>query len=135
MEQSQPTTRRYFVPVPAGVTDAHGLPVPDIEITRIDFLVTGATTTVNKMGMNVFEKTIVAEGKTHKNFDLAAALDWLRVRGWTVREWPGGARAWRDGLKPIRSAREIIRLRDELRAYPRPELEGKAHTLDLAFDL
>jgi len=135
MDQSQVASKRYFVPVPAGVTDAHGLPVPDIEITRIDFFVTAGGTIVNKMGMNVFGKTIVAEGKTHKALDLQKSLDWLRVRGWAVREWPGGARTWRDGLAPVRQAREIIRLRDELRNYPRPELEGKAHTLDLAFDL
>ncbi len=138
MENSQQTTftgKRYFVSLPDTIRDDRGLPVPDIEITRMDFFVTGDRTTVNKLGMNVMGKTIVAEGKTVKNFDLAGALNWCRANGWTVRTWPGGARAWRYGLEPVRDSRQIRNLRDELNFHPRPELEGQGVALDLRYDL
>lgn len=65
----------------------------------------------------------------------AAAASLEAMEGWTLRRWPGGCRAFRGRPYPIRSRGQIQRLRRELQAYPRPELQGKAWTLDLALDL
>ena len=134
MEKQTATAERKYL-VKTDVLDHEGLPVPDIEIERIDFFVTAGGVIVNKMGQNIYNKLIVADGKTVKEFDLEAALHWCEQHGWKVRRWPGGARAWVNELTPVRTKLEIIRLRDQLKLYPRPELEGQAHALDLAYDL
>lgn len=108
-------------------------PVPPT--TRLDFHVLPSGTVVNKLGPNESGKLIVIDHTVRAGFDLDGALAWCRANGWTVRTWPGGARAWHGPARPVRTRAEIQRLRDELQTYPRPELEGKAHTLDLAFDL
>jgi hypothetical protein len=61
-------------------------------------------------------------------------VGWCQEQGWTVRQWnvdgQAGARAFKNGLHPIRSRYQIIRKR---------EILGKVHfwgdTLDLAFDM
>jgi len=57
---------------------------------------------------------------------------WLEGKGWTVRRWPGGARAFKDGLKPIRTRAQIHRKRDVLKLNPPKGVE--VHALDLAYD-
>ena len=59
----------------------------------------------------------------------------LESRGWVVRRWVGGSRAFKGGLYPIRTASQILRLRDQLRSFPRPELAETIYSLDLAYDL
>lgn len=118
------------------------MPAPKPPITRIDFTVTTVVVAVNKFeeGWDSHPRAAAAhlvEGKQHKpgEFDLEAALKWCADHGWTVRRWPGGARAFKDGLKPVRTAEQIQRMRRELSRYPRPELQGQGVRLDLAYDL
>lgn len=74
------------------------------------------------------------------DYDVPAFLDRLQARGWSVRSWPGGARAWLGNPWPVRDASEIIRMRDRLEeeawrnngVHPR---FGDARSLDLAYDL
>lgn len=105
------------------------------EITRIDFFVVPGGVIVNKLGPGFYGKLVVLEGGLKDEFNLENALKWCRSRGWVVRTWPGGARAWKNGLEPVRTKAEIIRLRDDLRTNPRPELEGRGYALELAYDL
>lgn len=110
--------------------------VPEVEIIRIDFeRLRNGKVIINKMGKGLKGNLFVDNSKTVENFDLAGALNWCRSNGWTVRQWPTGARAWKHGLEPVRSKYEILKLRDQLREHPRPELEGAGYTLDLAYDL
>jgi len=44
-------------------------------------------------------------------FDLATALAILAARGWTVRRWRTGARAWRGAPEPVRDRAGIHKLR------------------------
>ena len=62
-------------------------------------------------------------------------LPWLNTNHWIVRSWPTGYRAFKDRLRPIRSRAQIIHKRSQLIAHPDPRLDGKACTIDLAFDL
>jgi hypothetical protein len=108
--------------------------MPDVEITRMDFVsLEGGKVTVNKLGQGFYGKLVVIQ--SNPVADLESALSWCVSHGWTVRRWPGGARAWKNGLEPVRSKSEVIRLRDELRNHPRPELQGCAVALDLVYDL
>lgn len=109
---------------------------PDAEIIRIDFeLLEGGRCIVNKFGKGIKGNLFVVDGQNKPGFDLETALAWCKQNGWTVRRWPGGARAWKRGPEPVRGSHEIIRLRDQLRENPRPELEGMGAALDLAYDL
>jgi hypothetical protein len=46
-------------------------------------------------------------------FDLEGALEWCRTHDYTVRPWPGGARAWHAPTPwVIRTRNQIMRLRD-----------------------
>ena len=107
--------------------------VPKVEIIRMDFAILPDSVIVNKLGDT--GRLVVIESETKPGFDVEAALDWCRSNGWTVRRWPGGARAWKHGLVPVRTSGAIIKLRDELRMNPRPDLEGHGVNLDLAYDL
>lgn len=44
-------------------------------------------------------------------FDLETALTILTARGWTVRRWKTGARAWRGAPEPVRDRAGIGKLR------------------------
>ena len=107
--------------------------VPKVEVIRMDFVILSDSVIVNKLGDT--GRLVVIDSETKPGFDVEAALAWCRSNGWTVRRWPGGARAWKYGLVPVRKQYEIIKLRDELRMNPRPELEGQGVSLDLAYDL
>lgn len=47
-------------------------------------------------------------------FDLEGALAWCEDHGFTVRRWPGGARAWRGKPWPIRTQQQIFHKRREM---------------------
>jgi len=101
-------------------------------ITRLDFVQLPQGALVNKIledharGVTI----VVATGVVPS---LDEALNWCESTGWTVRRWTGGARAWWGGLRPVRSAGQIKKKREELLRYPVPGLQVNA--LDLAYDL
>ena len=73
--------------------------------------------------------------------NLDAIESWCNNHGWQyVRRWPGGLRAWKNELKPVRSKRSILALRSKLSreiwknggVHPRG---WQLHAIDLAFDL
>lgn len=101
-------------------------------IDRVDILkVTNGFRVVQfQKGVGVALATDDIEEERAANLEKA-----LAERGWIIRRWAGGARAFRGELYPIRTTEAIKRLRDNLRAYPRPDLDGQAHALDLRYDL
>jgi hypothetical protein len=117
--------------------------VPLETVFRIDFIKTAQGWRVSKLVKREFNGkliNVVSESEIKPEpFDLDGALSWCESHGWTVRRWGGseisGARAFRFGLEPIRSVREIQKMRAELRQYPRPELGNQTYALDLAYDL
>ena len=71
---------------------------------------------------------------THMTFD--EMKDWLKGDGWTVREWPGGARAWMGKAEPIRERWEILKLRRKYSEKPYLLPQGaQLCYLDFALDL
>lgn len=131
-----PTGRVIHINYPTPKCNPISPVIPDAEITRMDFVVTPGGVIVNKLGTGLYGKLVVVKAETKpQSFELETALDWCRSQGWVVRTWPGGARAWKHGLEPVRNSAEIIRLRQELITNPRPELNGRGNSLDLAYDL
>ncbi len=61
-------------------------------------------------------------------WDLQEALAWCRENGYTVHEWPGGARAWLGEAQPVRTMKSACRLLENA-----PE-SWPVETLDLMYD-
>lgn len=107
-------------------------------ITRVDM-----KANVNGVFVQQFEDgwtamTPPVERHTNAETSLADMVAWFKQRGWTVREWPGGARAFRGQPMPVRTKGEILRLRRriDLDAMLKRLPPGvQAHALDLAVDL
>jgi len=64
----------------------------------------------------------------------SAAAD-LEAKGWTVRRWPNGARAWRIKPRPVRTGEYANRFRDRLLANPPTALADKITSYDKYLDL
>ncbi len=71
-------------------------------------------------------------GQDH--FDVDQALAWLEEHGWTVRRWPGGARAWLGKPRVIRTREQIIRLRRQYERFGAPAGVSLVN-VDMAYDL
>ncbi len=105
-------------------------------ITRIDFICPrDGKIIVNKWPSGWEAMPVELQHEEHDAFDMEAALSWCENHCWEVRRWRGGARAFKYGLRPIRNASLIKRMRSDLSVHPRPELLGKAVALDLRYDL
>jgi hypothetical protein len=72
----------------------------------------------------------LAEGWT-----VESAADDLEAKGWKVRRWPNGARAWRIAPRPVRTGPYADRFRDRMLANPPASLEGKITSYDKYLDL
>lgn len=113
------------------------------EIVRLDLIVSGPpgetyVKTWRYQADGRLAQPIVAPPKRadpHAPTTLEERVAWLAEHGWKVRTWPGGARAWRYQVTPIRTVYQIKKLRSQLDRYPRPELAGQLCNLDLALDL
>ena len=106
----------------------------NLVITRIDFTIVPVDGAVNirKYGEGWTASTPPAITSTNRTQSLEDMLSWLEEHGWTVRRWPGGARAFRGKPMPVRTRSAIQRLRDQFREYPVAGVE--TCTLDFALD-
>jgi hypothetical protein len=105
------------------------------ETTRIDFTTTKDGVKVEKYPLGWTAKTnpITSEVKPG-SFDLEVSITWCENHGFTVRRWPGGARAWKGEAMPVRDAGAIMRLRSQIKsAFVRGESDAR-NSYDLAFD-
>ena len=71
-----------------------------------------------------------------QSFDLEDALAWCRENGYSVRQWAGGARAWKGEPWVIRTRAQILRKRRQIEAEVRANGGSKQSllSLDLAYD-
>jgi len=72
------------------------------------------------------------------DFPLADAIAWLKANGYTVRQWPNGARAFRGQPWPIRNTAGILRRRAEVEALAQAGRLPSSFAwsaLDFAYDL
>ena len=107
-------------------------PLPD----RIDFSVVACGVVVTKFWL-LSGRTVAPYGAEVKppEFDLDGALAWCAENGYTVRRWPGGARAWKGKPRPIRTRSQIWQKRARAeRLALRGDGRGSTLGLDFALD-
>jgi hypothetical protein len=72
------------------------------------------------------------------DFDLTEALGWCMTHGYSVRQWDGGARAWRGEPWVIRTRPQIARRRQQAERQARQQRQAGGSTnvlsLDFAFE-
>ena len=105
------------------------------EITRIDFVESGQGWQVRKYpyGWTARTHPLSLEEKP-AGFDLEAALAWCEQRHWQVRRWPGGARAWKGELLPVRDSSSIRAMRRQVERNIMSNHTDVRRAFDLAFD-
>jgi hypothetical protein len=62
-------------------------------------------------------------------------LNYLRLDDWIVRTWPGGARAWRFAVRPVRSRSAAGNLYERQRQRRDPKILPVLPWLDLTLDM
>ncbi len=106
-----------------------------VSVDRIDFHQANAAWVVTKFTRCEMGAYLPILRRTEPAFDVDAALSWCREHGWAVREWPGGARAWKREVEPVRSALQAERMRrDGLLAVP-AEWSELGYEINTRFDL
>jgi hypothetical protein len=84
------------------------------EITRIDVLRTEKGWDIKKYPYGWSAKTRAITTRTVDEAEADKAVLWLREHGWSVRDFPGGHRAWKGEVLPVRGASEIRYLRNRI---------------------
>jgi len=107
-------------------------------ISRIDFCILEMGVVVVTKFQKVNGRGICPQGPETKpaGFDLEGALTWCEQNGFTVRRWPGGARAWLGKPWPIRTRNQIQRMRHKIGRLTAARAFGDENMLglDFAFD-
>lgn len=106
------------------------------KITRIDLVTTefGQVKRCWQAGWMPGDKAHQV-GPLSKDWDIDSAAAKLEQDGWTVRRWPGGARAWRIKARPVRTGEYANRFRERLLANPPQALAGRITSYDKYLDL
>ena len=105
-------------------------------VDRIDFTDTGVSVLVIKFVRQEEAHDIpISNDQKPADFDLEAALSWCEEHGWTVRRWPGGARAWKGTPWPIRTRWQIRKKRMEVERLAMRGYFGDANVIGLDFAL
>lgn len=95
------------------------------EITRIDF----KDGEIHKFPFGWTAYTPPLQRRQASADEIATAIQWCKSHGWTVFEWPGGARAWKGKPMPVYDTSTIQRIRNIVNANP---ADPRRH-YDLAF--
>ncbi len=104
------------------------------EITRIDLIDLNGKTTYSKFPYGWTARTHPISKRTISAEERKQIILWCQEHNWVVREWPGGARAWKYALEPVRSASEIRSMRRQVEDLAHRYGEAKLHFFDLAYD-
>jgi hypothetical protein len=114
--------------------DNKGHGIKDIP-TRIDFqLEATGEWTIRKYPKNWTAATRPIETKTLTEAEVIKAMEWCKAHDWQVREFPGGARAWKGEVLPVRDAYMVKSLRRKIDENMRRYGTDPRRTFDLAFD-
>jgi len=81
------------------------------EVTRVDFVKRADGWHILKYcyGWTATTRPVSDVLKTEN--EINAAIAWCENKGWIIRKWSGGARAWKDKLHPVRNANGIRAMR------------------------
>jgi hypothetical protein len=109
-------------------------------ITRVDMHQRPNGVAVSQFGDGWTAGTPADDFHINATTRLDDMVEWFKSRGWIVREWPGGARAFRKGaVFPIRTRGMILemrrRLSQDLYNYGGKHPLGEIGHYDLALDL
>jgi len=107
---------------------------------RVDLFITSKGVTVTRFWHQDGRDVPSPDGAELKpvDFPLADAIAWLKFNGYTVRQWPNGARAFKGQPWPIRNTAGILRRRAEVEALAQAGQLPSGFTwsaLDFAYDL
>lgn len=107
---------------------------------RIDFLtLPQGRIVVTKMRRDVSVPAVprdVVTGTEVKSpdFDLTEALTWCTTHGYSIRQWDGGARAWKGEPWVIRTRSQVTRRRRQAERQARAGRTTNLLSLDFAFE-
>ena len=107
-------------------------------VTRIDLVTTdyGPVKRCWRAGWHPGDKALAKDvGRLADGWTVESAAAKLEADGWTVRRWPGGARAWRIGARPVRTGEYASRFRERLLLNPPAALAGRVGSFDKFLDL
>jgi hypothetical protein len=104
------------------------------EITRVDIVQSDKKWAVRKYCYGWTARTRPISQREMTDAEAAKAIAWCKEHGWTVREFPGGARAWKGEVKPVRDASTIRMLRRQVMETLRREGADQRLFFDLAYD-
>lgn len=105
------------------------------EIARIDFSTHDNLWIVKKFPYGWTAKTPAIKTVEYPgDFDFDGALGWCSEHGWTVRTWPGGARAWRHEIEPVRERATILSMRNQVQIRTGSGQIDSRKNYDLAYD-
>lgn len=104
------------------------------EIIRADILQVGSAWVYRTYPRGWTAKTRPLKELEVDQVRASEIIQWCKDHGWQVREFPGGARAWKGEVKPVRDTYTIQRLRRQIdMALSRGEADPRRQ-FDLAFD-
>lgn len=104
------------------------------EVIRIDILQIAGKWIGRKFPHGWTAKTRSFPEKELSEDQASAVIRWCKENKWTVREFPGGARAWKYEVRPVRDAYAIQKMRSQVVAnFDRGEIDTRRQ-FDLAFD-
>ena len=107
---------------------------PTIECGRIDMFVQEAGIRIMKWPVDWLPKSPPVINYVNTDLDLDQMTTILEAKGWTVRRWHGGARAWKDKIRPIRTRAQIIAKREMFTRSPKLHPGIQLCCVDFAFD-
>jgi hypothetical protein len=84
------------------------------KIVRVDFVKLGDALHIQKYPYGWTANTRPIEDKVVSLAERESAISWCESRGWTVRRWPDGARAFKGPAMPVRDARTIRSMRNRV---------------------
>jgi hypothetical protein len=104
------------------------------KITRIDFEIKPDRVHVKKYPFGWTAKTRPIKQYEITPEEYQADLKWLKDHGWSMREWPGGSRAFKGDPLPVRTGSTIAYMRRQVeRHFASGQLDPRRQ-FDLAFD-
>lgn len=107
-------------------------------ITRIDIIRMPDGWHSRKYPFGWTAKTRPLSDDIKSEAEIRQILEWCEAKKWTVRRWPGGARAFRGDPKPVRDRAAILAMRrranEEMRSPHQTGIETGKTFYDFAFD-
>lgn len=104
------------------------------EVTRADILQEGDQWVYRTFPRGWTAKTRPLKNKLISADEAAKIIAWCKEHSWKVREFPGGVRAWKYEVMPVRDSSTIRYLRRQIDEAIRRGHSDERRNFDLAYD-